>query len=785
MQQSNIRDIGPKLIDLGYQVCSLTPGKKAATYKGWNERSLTKEECLKEKPAYGVGILCGVGPDPIVCLDVDSLDAKVGEEFSQWVLDNLGFEYLLYKRIGRPPKYSLVARAEEDGWTKLNTGKWVKNGVEVQLEVINKGFQFCAYHIHPETYQPYEWPELSLLDTPACDLPQLSFKDVNRAYEAFIEIIKKHGYRPKDKKAENSRADNSSENTEEFGDDDWVLTKSELEKLTISEAKEYLMGSGIDNVNRDSWYKAGMALHHHFKGADEAFVLWDNWSSTAPNYKGVEDCRKIWDSFHLDKGNPVTIGSIIAAYQKRNRNGERRVYALSIAKKLLKKNSSTIKKGSGKKADYYRFNGRCWERCCVDGIENMLAGTIEEEYQNFVDNAVTPKQRVQREKAYIAFQKKPTSHVKEIVQACFMFSGASITVKESDFDANSRYIGVANGDIDLESGKLSEPDPSRMLSKASSVMFNAEAKCPLWEKTLKECLVYEDVVKYFQRLIGYVALGKPRENKLVFLHGYGCNGKSTVMSVLREVFGPYGVTLQPQTLVTLSDRRLLSSGGLSPDVLRLKGARLAIAEELTEGSKIKSDMLKRLAGTEELVARGLYQEAVSFSPTHTIFVCTNHLPKISDDGDGAWRRLALLEFPRSFDKDPEFKKDERLKDKLLGESSGILNWILEGVRLYKEVGLTPPRCIERAVQNWRGEEDIVGNWLEEYTERADESERLSMRDAYASFKVWCSEYGVDSQSSAWLTRRLKERGFVVKKGAKRFNYVHGVKLSTSDDALDW
>lgn len=775
MTTSNIREIGPRLIDLGYHTCAIPLGSKGPRKKDWNKRSRTKEECRAAPASFGVGILCGVGSVPVHALDVDSYDEEVSKEFESWVEEHFGFEYTLYKRIGEAPKYALLFRMEEAGAKKETTPRFIKDGVKAQLEVIGAGGQLCAYHIHRDTHKPYIWPEIPLIETQAEELPLLTSEQVQQALTAFVEIVERRGFEIDTKE--------KSFDINTFDADDWEPAPLVLRKLTIEEAEEYLMGSGLSNVDRDSWYKAGMALHHHFEGSDEALRLWDKWSASAPNYKGLDDCAKTWNSFHDDKSKPVTIGSIIAAYQKNNKDNERQMYVLNIAKRLIRSLGSYLKRRRGDKAVCYFFESPHWVKAPIDVAESVLSERIEDEYKRFVQDAPTPEQLKSRAKFYAAFEKNPVRYVREITQSFFLFGGEGAFVRDEDFDTNTRYFGVANGDIDLETGELLAPDASRMVSKFSPAVFDQKAKCPLWEKTLLECLVDENVVDYLQRFMGYIALGDPKENKLAFFHGYGSNGKSTLTSVLLEVFGPYGVAMQPETLVSLGDKRSSSSTGLSPEVVKLKGARLALAEELTEGAKVKSEMLKRLAGTERIAAREMYQSPIEFNPTHTVIVCTNHLPEIADDSDGAWRRIVLIEFPRSFDKDPNYTKDENLKDKLLKEAPGILNWILEGVRKYKKYGLATPAALKQAVNKWRGEEDVVGTWIEDCLESAEKDYKVPMREVYASFKIWAAESGQTKQSSQWLTRRLKERGYTIKAGAHRYSYLYGAKLIEDKEDL--
>ena len=42
----------------------------------------------------------------------------------------------------------------------------------------------------------------------------------------------------------------------------------------------------------------------------------------------------------------------------------------------------------------------------------------------------------------------------------------------------------------------------------------------------------------------------------------------------------------------------------------------------------------------------------------------------------------------------------------------ILNWMLEGLKMYKKIGLKPPMEIQAAIRAYRAEMDVVEQWLQ-------------------------------------------------------------------------
>jgi hypothetical protein len=75
----------------------------------------------------------------------------------------------------------------------------------------------------------------------------------------------------------------------------------------------------IDPADYDPWLMVGMALHHAAGGADDGLELWDAWSSGGitgvlpASYAGRADIEYRWQSFHLDRGGGVTLGSLFSA----------------------------------------------------------------------------------------------------------------------------------------------------------------------------------------------------------------------------------------------------------------------------------------------------------------------------------------------------------------------------------------------------------------------------------------------------------------------------------------
>ena len=80
----------------------------------------------------------------------------------------------------------------------------------------------------------------------------------------------------------------------------------------MAAAADALQRLGSHRNKYGEWIKVGMALHHEMGGSDEAFDLWDTWSSGGQQYPGDEALRTQWSSFDRREltQRPITLGTV-------------------------------------------------------------------------------------------------------------------------------------------------------------------------------------------------------------------------------------------------------------------------------------------------------------------------------------------------------------------------------------------------------------------------------------------------------------------------------------------
>ena len=342
-----------------------------------------------------------------------------------------------------------------------------------------------------------------------------------------------------------------------------------------------------------------------------------------------------------------------------------------------------------------------------------------------------------------------------------------IATSISELDQHGFALPVKNGVVDLKTGKFLSADPAMLLTQGTNVEFDANATCPLWEKFLMQVMAGDkEVVRYLQRAIGYSLTTSTQEQCLFFLYGFGANGKSTFLNVLRALMGELGTQSAGETL--LENKR--NSGAPSSDIARLRGKRFVALSEIDDGKHLAEATMKTLTGGDAVTARHLYSNDFEFTPAFKLWLAANHKPTIKSGGHGTWRRLRLIPFSVRFDKD---QQDMQLEKKLLAELPGILNWAIAGCMDWQRNQLPIPLTIARATEEYRAEMDVLGQWLEEFCIVADGYE-IRFDDAFEEFAPWAKTNYRHDYSKIRFGKMLTERGFGKK--AKPQRYYTGLTL---------
>ncbi len=327
-----------------------------------------------------------------------------------------------------------------------------------------------------------------------------------------------------------------------------------------------------------------------------------------------------------------------------------------------------------------------------------------------------------------------------------------MTKSLNEFDADPMQLGVFNGVLDLNTGKLMPVSPSLFVTKRSPVIYDETAICPQWEEFLADVQPDSDMREFLQAWAGYCLTGSVQEQKYVFLHGGGANGKSVFIELLAWMLGDYATKIATEMLM----QHQRSPQNASPDIVSLKGRRFVYANETEEGRKLAEAKVKDMTGGDTLTGRVPYGKAdITFQPTHKLAIVGNHKPEIGDSSNGMWRRVCLVVFDVTIE---ENLRDPKLLEKLKAEGAGILNWALAGLQNWQQDGLSIPKKIEAATTAYREDQDTINEWIGDCC-KAGIGHTAKKKDLYQSYREWALANGHHPFAQKRLTLRLGERGY--------------------------
>lgn len=299
---------------------------------------------------------------------------------------------------------------------------------------------------------------------------------------------------------------------------------------------------------------------------------------------------------------------------------------------------------------------------------------------------------------------------------------------------------------------LMDHRPELLLTKIMPVKYDPDAKSPLFDAFIEQIQPSHEMRGFLQRWLGLSMTALTGEQKLVFFYGTGSNGKSVLVDLISRMLSGYSATAKIETL-TGKNRR--GGGDATPDLVPLMGARMVRASEPEEGVRFQEGLIKELTGGEPIQVRALHSDFVEIKPLFKLVISGNHKPEIRGTDDGIWRRMLLVPFDIQI---PKEERDATLGDKLWAERSGILNWLIDGLKDYLQNGLQEPAAIIAATQDFREESDPVHAFLCACCQATgSEKNFLSSKELMEAFNFWLDDNGKTKWTASQASRRIKAK----------------------------
>lgn len=289
--------------------------------------------------------------------------------------------------------------------------------------------------------------------------------------------------------------------------------------------------------------------------------------------------------------------------------------------------------------------------------------------------------------------------------------------------------------------------PEDKFMQIAAVAYDAGAEPTEWVKRLE--VMHHDPVQRqaIRRIYGMTLTALISDQAFYIFQGKGQDGKSATNDVICALHGGYARKADPKTFL---EGPAQAGSAHQSDIVRLAGdVRLVVMDEPKKNSTWDGQRIKQATGSE-MIARGAHATTeLSFVPHWQLIAECNGLPKAPSDDRGFRRRFKLypwvVQFGITHGPDGKLVADEpvhKVKARLIGEGSGVLNWMIAGCLEWLNEGTIPePEMSRRASASFWATSSALGEWIELNCDLSDPDARSEATPLYQAFRQFCLDRG--------------------------------------------
>jgi P4 family phage/plasmid primase-like protien len=317
---------------------------------------------------------------------------------------------------------------------------------------------------------------------------------------------------------------------------------------------------------------------------------------------------------------------------------------------------------------------------------------------------------------------------------------------EEKIDTRPELLCFKNGVIDFKTKTFRRGQPDDNLSKTTKIDYiplDQERHRALIDEInefMAQLFPEAELREYMWEHLASTLIGTNREQTFNIYIGGGSNGKSKLIELMSACLGEYKAVL-PITAVT---QKRAMIGGASPELAVLKGVRYAVMQEPTKGDRINEGILKEITGGDDMTARALFKNTITFVPQFKLVVCTNVLFDIKSNDDGTWRRIRLCPYKSKFCEDPKTDDPEEPYQFLIDKNLDIKikNWVnVFMAMLVKKAFETDGKvrtcaAVTASSNKYRNTQDYLSEFFRDKIRPADEESYIKKTEVYEEFKKW-------------------------------------------------
>lgn len=318
-------------------------------------------------------------------------------------------------------------------------------------------------------------------------------------------------------------------------------------------------------------------------------------------------------------------------------------------------------------------------------------------------------------------------------------------------DTNPYLLCFKNGVIDFKEKIFRKGQPEDYISMCTNIDYIklTEKHEPIKQEIyqfMNELFPKPELCQYMWEHLASCLIGTSANQTFNQYYGIGQNGKSVLVNLMERCLGDYKGDV-PLSAVTEKRSKV---GGLTPEIVQLKGVRYAVMQEPSKDDVINEGILKQYtSGKDPIQARTLHCPSVTFYPQFKLVVTCNVLMKIQSNDHGTWRRQRLVPFLSLFTENPvdgdeekpyQFKLD-RFIDEKFDVWAPIFMSMLVDIAFEKNGVVNDCDVVMAKTKEYRESQDYMSEFVKDRIVK-DADGKIKKMELNNEFSIWySSNYG--------------------------------------------
>lgn len=311
-------------------------------------------------------------------------------------------------------------------------------------------------------------------------------------------------------------------------------------------------------------------------------------------------------------------------------------------------------------------------------------------------------------------------------------------VQLKDFDKDWYKIACKSGILNLVTGEVETPNKTDINTICIPYEYNNDpVYSPRIDQFMKD-LTNGDVIKmqFLYQIAGYCLLKKNVFQKFFIFKGEGGTGKSTFTNLLQMMVGDNHTS--HVSLPEFDKDYYLST---------LVSKLLNVDDDVVDGKALQyTGKFKSTVSGDEISARQIYREPITFKPYATLVFSCNRLPTIMDNTSGLYRRMILIELNHKVSKpDPLFLNKVTEQD-----MEYFLFKAVEGIKMALEEGrFRISTSEEELVHLFKRRQSPINEWIYDNDISLGDVSGKEVTPLYAQYAEWCNLNGYNKIMTAF------------------------------------